>query len=135
MENRYNNNSKTKSGYVDNPDFEVKKIECVVSEKETMYTYTSILQSMTSHPIARAILKVLPSVQLSDHRIEKVEEIQGGVKGFIDEHEVIIGDVQLMKSYDFYYDESLDHINEKVVLVMIDDRYTGCFIMKEMLND
>ena len=75
MENRYNNNSKTKSGYVDNPDFEVKKIECVVSEKETMYTYTSILQSMTSHPIARAILKVLPSVQLSDYRIEKVEEI------------------------------------------------------------
>ncbi|PRD27887.1 UNVERIFIED_CONTAM: czcA [Trichonephila clavipes] len=100
-----------------------------------MYTYTSILQSMTSHPIARAILKVLPSVQLSDHRIEKVEEIQGGVKGFIDEHEVIIGDVQLMKSYDFYYDESLDHINEKVVLVMIDDRYTGCFIMKEIIKN
>jgi hypothetical protein len=36
-----------------------------------------------------------------------------------------------MKSYDFYYDESLDHVNEKVVIVMIDDRYTGCFFITE----
>ena len=69
---------------------------------------------------------------ISDYKVEKFEEIPGyGIKGFVNGHEVIIGNLALMKSYDFFYDESLDELREPVILIMIDDRYSGCFLMME----
>ena len=130
MADKYIPTQDTDVGY--NNNFKVIRFECAVPEKDTMMAYTAALQSKAEHPIAKAILKALPPITLSDYTVDKFEKIPGcGIKGFVHGHEVIIGNIAWMKSYDFYYDESLDHVNEKVVIVMIDDRYTGCFFITE----
>jgi len=100
--------------------------------KKNVTAFTAALQSHSTHPIASSVLKFLPGITLSDYKVEKFEEIPGyGIKGFVNGHEVIIGNLALMKSYDFFYDESLDELREPVILIMIDDRYSGCFLMME----
>ncbi|WP_268224741.1 hypothetical protein [Sinomicrobium oceani] len=120
------------SAYKSDLSFDVITFECAVPDKKNVTAFTAALQSHSTHPIASSVLKFLSPIILSDYKVEKFEEIPGcGIKGFVDGHEVIIGNIAWMKSYDFYYDESLDHVNEKVVIVMIDDRYTGCFFITE----
>lgn len=122
----------TDTAYKSNRQFDIISFECAVPEKETVIAYTAALQSHSTHPIASSVLKFLLAIRLSDYKVEKFEEIPGyGIKGFVNGHEVIIGNLALMKSYDFYYDESLNELREPVILIMIDDRYSGCFIMIE----
>ena len=132
MANRNIHTRSTDTAYRSDHPFEVIAFECAVPEKETVVTYTAAWQSHSVHPIAGSIIKFLPRINLSDFKIEKFEAIPGyGIKGFVDGHEIIIGNLALMKLYDFYYDESLDELQEPVIIVMIDDRYSGCFIMMD----
>ena len=120
------------TAYKSNRLFDVISFECAVSEKEIVIAYTAAMQSHSTHRIASSLLKFLPGITLSDYKVEKFEEMPGyGIKGFVNGHEVIIGNLALMKSYDFFYDESLDELREPVILIMIDDRYSGCFLMME----
>lgn len=132
MTYKYFHSLNTAVGDDSNQSFEVYKVECAVPEKDIMMAYVAVLQSKSDHPVAKAILKALPSIVLSEYTVEKFEKISGcGIRGFVNGHEVIIGNSAWMKSYDFYYDESLDLINETTTIVMIDDRYIGCFFITE----
>lgn len=130
IQNHYS--ADTDTAYRNNRLFDVASFECAVPEQETVIAYTAALQSHSTHPIASSVLKFLPAITLSYYKVEKFEEISGyGIKGFVNGYEVIIGNLALMKSYDFYYDESLDELREPVIIIMINDRYSGCFIMIE----
>ncbi|MDV4069931.1 hypothetical protein CMT34_17215 [Elizabethkingia anophelis] len=121
------------SAYKSDLSFDVITFECAVPDKKNVTAFTAALQSHSTHPIASSVLKFLSPIILSDYKVEKFEEIPGhGIKGFVNGHEVIIGNLSLINLYNFYYDESLDELQEPVIIVMIDDKYSGCFIFAEI---
>ncbi|MCA6439178.1 MULTISPECIES: hypothetical protein [unclassified Arcicella] len=122
--------------YKSDTQFEVISFECALPDKKTVTDFTAALHAHSIHPIASSVLKFLPSITSSDYQVERFEELPGhGIKGFVNGHEVIIGNISLMNLYDFYYDESLNELQEPVIIVMIDDRYSGCFILLKISDD
>jgi cation transport ATPase len=82
------------SAYKSDLSFDVITFECAVPDKKNVTAFTAALQSHSTHPIASSVLKFLSPIILSDYKVEKFEEIPGhGIKGFVNGHEVIIGNI------------------------------------------
>lgn len=136
MATKKNISESADKAYRSDSKFEVIYFECTVPDQNTVTAFSVALQSHSTNPIASYVLKFLPSIKLSDYKVEKFEEIPNyGIKGFVNGHEVIIGNLSLMKLYDFYYDESLIELQKPLIVVMIDDRYSGCFILTELYDE
>ena len=124
-----------KTGTLTEGIFEVQQVVSLYLKKENMVEYVVALESKSNHPISKAILEHFPDIEPNDYSTQKVEEIAGhGMKGIVNGHEILAGNSKLMKLHGVEYNEKVDDIKETVVLVAIDNRYVGHFVIADKVK-
>ena len=124
-----------KTGVLTKGIFKVKEVVSVATELN-LSAYITTLESHSNHPIAKAIVEYFTPLKTPDYSTREVVEVPGyGIKGFVNEHEVIAGNVQMMQLYDFEYDEKIDNIKETVIVITIDDKYAGYIVIGDQVKD
>lgn len=106
----------------------------VFCEKELLYPVVA-LEKMSNHPIARAIVAFAGDIN-SNYSVTDIEEISGqGLKGLVNENEVLAGNSQLMQSNLINYDKTVDSIPETTVLIAINRIYAGYITIADEVKE
>lgn len=125
-----------KTGTLTEGVFEVQQVVSVESENQHLLAYAATIESQSNHPIAKAIVSYASARQVALHEATHVEEIAGhGLKGIIDNHQVLVGNGKLLTKYQIEYDAVIDTINETVVIVAIDGAYVGYITIADRIKE
>tara|TARA_R110002096_G_scaffold434600_2_gene656840 strand:+ start:3038 stop:5002 length:1965 start_codon:yes stop_codon:yes gene_type:complete len=131
-----------KTGTLTKGVFEVQNMVAVDFDKALLLELTAILESHSTHPIAEAVVKYeahLPSSQreeTSTFNASNIEEISGhGMKGNIDDYEVLAGNIKLLEKFNIPYDEALKQNSETIVVVAINQKYAGYITIADTIKD
>lgn len=125
-----------KTGTLTKGVFDVQKVVAAngYTEKE-LVRIAAALESKSTHPIAIAV-KQYAGDDISGVKIEQVEEIAGhGLKGIIDGKEVLAGNAKLLKKFNIPYDKALDEIDDSVVVIAIENVYTGYITIADEVKE
>lgn len=102
---------------------------------EKILKWVNAIESKSTHPIATAIQnyvgKVDPNVQFSE-----IEEISGhGLKGVLNEKEILVGNFKLLDKFSVKYDVNPDDIVLTVIAIAIDRKYAGYITIADEIKD
>lgn len=124
-----------KTGTLTHGVFEVQQVIPVNIQEKELITYAAALESKSTHPVARAIVRYVNDKDRSAD-IHHVEEIPGhGLKGIINGHEVLAGNALLMDKFNIVYDTEVLSIPSTVVMIAIDQHYAGCFVIADKIRE
>jgi Cd2+/Zn2+-exporting ATPase len=122
-----------KTGTLTKGEFAVQEVVVNNStiDKQNLVALTASLESQSTHPVARAIVSFAGDAYKT-YRVSAVQEIPGhGLKGIIEEKEVLAGNSRLLKKFGVPYDASLDGEMDTLILVAIDRQLAGYFTLAD----
>ena len=123
-----------KTGTLTKGVFKIKKIKPVAISEREMMSYLLALEEQSTHPIARAIMEYELNGQ--KHTASDVSEVGGkGLKGNVNNKTVLAGNKALMTAHGIDVPEETDSIVESIVMVAIDDQYTGYLTIADELKE
>jgi Cd2+/Zn2+-exporting ATPase len=97
--------------------------------------YTAALESKSTHPAGTAIVEYSKIVD-ENLIVTEVEEISGlGLKGKINDVEVIVGNTKLMQQFNINYDLELDNSPFTIIVVAINKVYSGNFLIADEIKE
>jgi len=124
-----------KTGTLTKGVFEVQQVVVSNFDKKNLVKIAAAIESKSTHPIALAVTKYAGDVS-QDVEIENVEEISGhGLKGLIDGKQVLAGNTKLLEKFNISYDALIDKIDDTVVVIAIDQKYAGYFIIADEIKE
>lgn len=124
-----------KTGTLTKGIFEVQKIQVNDFDEKLLIKLVAALESKSTHPVGLAIVRYAKNSYQQVH-VQHVEEIAGhGLKGKVDGIELLAGNAKLMKKFNIAYDSAIDAIPFTVVLVAVNNKYTGHFIIADQVKD
>jgi Cd2+/Zn2+-exporting ATPase len=124
-----------KTGTLTKAVFEVQDVVTVAFDKALMLELTGILEANSTHPIAEAVVKHA-NIENSSLKANDVEEISGhGMKGKVGDYEVLAGNTKLLEKFKIPYDESLKHNTETIVIIAINQKYSGYITIADTIKD
>lgn len=124
-----------KTGTLTKGVFKVQKVVAVgVSEKD-LIRFTTAIEAKSTHPVGSAILEYAKGVDNSI-LVTAVEEIAGiGLKGKVNDIEIIVGNVNLMKKFNISYDVAIERIPFTIIVVAINNKYAGYFEIADEIKE
>jgi len=124
-----------KTGTLTKGVFKVQKVVTVGVSEEDLIRYTSALESKSTHPVGNAIVEYAKGVD-NTITVTEVEEIAGhGLKGKINDTEIIVGNVKLMQKFNIHYDVKIDNSPFTIIVVAINKKYAGYFIIADEIKE
>lgn len=124
-----------KTGTLTKGVFQVQEVVAVGISEEELIRFTAALESKSTHPIANAIVQYAKESP-KNTSVENVEEIAGhGLSGKIDGKKILAGNLKLLKKYNIDYDTSLESKVETIVVVVIDNKYAGYFLIADEIKE
>ncbi|MEX2564334.1 MAG: heavy metal translocating P-type ATPase [Cyclobacteriaceae bacterium] len=124
-----------KTGTLTKGVFKVQQVVPDGIEKEELIRITAALEQNSTHPIARAVTdyanKVYEGLQTAN-----IEEVAGyGLKGTIDDKEVLAGNLKLLKKYDIPFPADVEKVTDTIVMVAIDKKYAGYITIADEIKE
>nr|WP_315179671.1 heavy metal translocating P-type ATPase [uncultured Flavobacterium sp.] len=124
-----------KTGTLTKGVFKVQKVVAVGVSEADLISYTAAIETKSTHPVGSAIIEFA-----KDHTkatsVTEVKEIPGlGLKGFVDGKEILVGNAKLMKNYNITYDAEIDAIPFTIILVAVNQKYAGYFIIADEVKE
>ena len=124
-----------KTGTLTKGVFEIQQVEAIHIDKEELIKLTAAIESKSTHPIAIAIEKYAGDV-LKGVEIKDIEEIAGyGLKGIVNGKNVLAGNIKLLDKFNIKYDDAINSIDESMVIVAVEDVYSGYFIIADEIKE
>lgn len=124
-----------KTGTLTKGVFEVQEIVALNFDKELLVELTAVLEANSTHPIAEAIVKYA-EIKKTNFKSTNVEEISGyGMKGNIDDYEVLAGNTKLLEKFNIPYDLQLNSNTETIVVIAINKIFAGYITIADTLKD
>jgi len=124
-----------KTGTLTKGVFKVQEVVSVGISEEELIRFTATLESKSTHPIANAIVQYAKD-NPKNASVENVEEIAGhGLSGKIDGRNILAGNLKLLKKYNIDYDTSLENKVETIVVVAIENKYAGYFLIADEIKE
>ncbi|WP_340818394.1 heavy metal translocating P-type ATPase [Methanolobus sp. WCC4] len=109
---------------------------------EELLSYAASLESVSEHPLAAAIIKKAEENGASTHEVMDFESITGkGVKGLINDHEVLVGNRKILSMYDVDHQEfeekmgNLEADAKTVVLVAMNGKIAGIIAIADTVKE
>ena len=133
-----------KTGTLTKGVFKVQKAVAVSMPESTFVSMVAALESNSTHPAAKAIVKFSGEQQLpgnspaaiNSYAVSDVEEISGhGLKGTVAGQSMLAGNLKLLKKFNITYPSSLDDIVESIVVVAINSKYEGYITIADELKE
>ncbi|WP_298504514.1 heavy metal translocating P-type ATPase [uncultured Maribacter sp.] len=123
-----------KTGTVTKGVFKIKEIKAINWDEKEFMKYLMAMEEQSTHPIAKAILEYKD--EGTDYEASEVSEIAGkGLKGIVNGRTVLVGNKALMTANNINVVEETETIVESIVLVAIDDEFTGYVVIADELKD
>ena len=124
-----------KTGTLTKGVFKVQKVVTHQIEEDELIKLTAAVEKNSTHPIAIAIAEF--AGQATDQvTTEHTEEIPGhGMKGVIDNHEILAGNIKLLQKYGIEYPDGIENLVDTVVVVAIDKKYVGYITIADEIKD
>ncbi len=123
-----------KTGTLTKGVFKVKEIVTELDQKEFIRMVAAI-ESQSTHPIAKAISESQKNMG-NPYQVNSIEEIAGhGLKGIVNDKEVLAGNTKLLSKFGIAYDKKIDEIIESIVVVSIDSKYAGYILIADELKE
>lgn len=124
-----------KTGTLTKGVFQVQKVVSEGISEEELIKITASLESKSTHPIANAIVQYAKE-SYKNVSVENVEEISGhGLSGKIDGKNVLAGNAKLLQKFQIDYDKTIDSNPETIVVVAIENKYAGYFIIADEIKE
>ena len=124
-----------KTGTLTKGIFEVQQVVSNEFDSPDFIKVVAALEVNSTHPIAQAIVKYV-GVDYKKIPISDVEEIPGhGLKGKVNNNEVLAGNGKLLHKFNVPFDNQLDMMTETTVLVAVDGRCAGYITIADTLKD
>jgi Cd2+/Zn2+-exporting ATPase len=103
--------------------------------QEEILKFVNALESQSTHPVATAIHEFVGEV---DHSIqlENVEEIAGqGLKAKINDKEILVGNLKLMKQFNISFDVNIEKIVYTLIAVAYDKKFVGYLTIADSIKE
>ena len=124
-----------KTGTLTKGIFEVQQVVSNEFDSPDFIKVVAALEANSTHPISQAIVKYA-GVDYKKISISEVEEIPGhGLKGKVNNSEVLAGNGKLLNKFNVTFDNQLDMMTETTVLVAVDGRFAGYITIADTLKD
>jgi Zn2+/Cd2+-exporting ATPase len=122
-----------KTGTLTRGTFTVQEVIDGELPQQQWIPIVAALEQYSNHPIAKAIVNFAgrpPGYTATD-----VEEFRGlGVKGFVNEREVVAGNLTFFKKLNLSFDEEIIGRTETMVLVCIDHAFAGYMVIADEIR-
>lgn len=107
------------------------------TDESSFFQATFALEKLSTHPIAAAVTLFCQqkgAVAISE--TSQVQEFPGkGISGIVDGDQVLVGNTRLMDSKQISYPEDLLALSGILIVVAINGKYTGHFLIADKLKD
>ncbi|MFV8393304.1 heavy metal translocating P-type ATPase [Flavobacterium sp. LB2P6] len=124
-----------KTGTLTKGVFNVQKVVAVGISETDLIQYTAAIETKSTHPVGSAIIEFAKDLTKASI-VSEVKEIAGlGLKGFVDGKEILVGNAKLMQNYNIDYDTEIDAIPFTIILVAINQKYAGYFIIADEVKE
>ncbi|CAM4289298.1 heavy metal translocating P-type ATPase [Aquirufa beregesia] len=115
--------------------FKVQEIVTKGMDKIEFMKTLSAIESKSTHPIAKAIVEYVKNESYT-YVVDEVHEISGhGLKGKVNKIDVLAGNTKLLKKFNIEYNEDIDNIVESIVVVAINNQYSGYVIVADEVKE
>ncbi|MET3125778.1 Cd2+/Zn2+-exporting ATPase [Arcicella rosea] len=123
-----------KTGTLTKGNFKVQQIEIAGNEEKKILEKVALLESKSSHPVAKAIVDYVKHT-LSENALSEFKEISGhGLIGKILGDEVMAGNLKLLKKYQIPYPTALEEIEETIVVIAINKVFIGYILIGDEIK-
>jgi len=124
-----------KTGTLTKGVFRVQKVVAVEISEADLVNYTAAIEAKSTHPVGSAIIEFANNAK-NETVVTGVTEIAGhGIKGFVDGNEILLGSPKLMKKFNIDYDTKLDSIPYTIIVVAINQKYAGYFLIADEIKE
>ncbi|RTZ02749.1 cadmium-translocating P-type ATPase [Flavobacterium bomense] len=124
-----------KTGTLTKGVFKVQKVVAVDIPEADLIKYTAALETKSTHPVGTAIIEYAKGSE-KNVSVTDVEEIAGhGLKGKVDENEILAGNVKLMKKFNISYDADIDNTPFTIIVIAINQKYAGYFLIADEIKE
>jgi len=124
-----------KTGTLTKGVFEVQKIVSESLSEKELLNIAAAIEAYSTHPIAKAIVKYA-KVDFKKIEIENIEEISGhGLKGEMNNQQVLAGNSRLLKKFNVAYDEKISAITDTIVLIAIAGKFAGYITIADTIKE
>lgn len=124
-----------KTGTLTKGVFKVKEIKSDIFPKEEFIALASSIESLSTHPIAKAIVEYSGDAH-KEIKISQVEEIPGhGLKAIFSSEIVLAGNTKLLKKFNIAYPKEIDSIVDSIVVVAMNETYVGYITVADEVKE
>jgi Cd2+/Zn2+-exporting ATPase len=124
-----------KTGTLTKGVFKVQKVVSIGIPEADLVNYTAAIEVKSTHPVGSAILEYANNAT-NKIVVSDVTEISGlGLKGIADGKEILVGNPKLMNKFNIDYDKQLDAIPFTIIIVAIDKKYSGYFLIADEIKE
>jgi Cd2+/Zn2+-exporting ATPase len=93
------------------------------------------LESKSNHPVSKALSEDAKR-ETKPWKVTDIQEVPGhGLKGKVNGKEILAGNIKLLQNYNIQYDPAIDHIEESVVAVAINNQYAGYVLIADEIKE
>ena len=125
-----------KTGTLTKGVFEISKIKTNNINENDFLSIVYSLENLSIHPVAKSIVNYYENKfeNIENLNVENFEEISGyGLKGIINNSEILLGNGKLLEKYNIDYEKSND--NGTVVYVAKDKNFIGYIVVSDIIKE
>ncbi|TDD76894.1 heavy metal translocating P-type ATPase [Flavobacterium caseinilyticum] len=124
-----------KTGTLTKGVFRVQKVIAIGISEADLVNYTAAIEAKSTHPVGSAIIEFANNAK-NETVVTEVTEIAGlGITGFVNGNDILVGSPKLMKKFNIEYDSELDTIPYTIIVVAINKKYSGYFLIADEIKE
>ncbi|WP_152018538.1 heavy metal translocating P-type ATPase [Aliarcobacter butzleri] len=123
-----------KTGTLTKGVFQVTRVESFNLDKNELLEYAALVESFSTHPIAKAIVNAYDK-ELNLKEVSSCEELSGlGIKAKIKNKDILVGNERLLKQFGV---EVRKEIKEElnIVYIAIDSKFEGFIVVSDIIKN
>lgn len=124
-----------KTGTLTKGIFKVQEVVVLNHEERKVLEYIALLESKSSHPVAKAIIAFIKPT-LAESTLSNFQEIAGhGLLATIDGNEIMVGNLKLLQKFNITFPVELDTIVNTLIVFAINKEYAGYIIIADEIKE
>lgn len=123
-----------KTGTLTKGVFKVQQIMANGMDEKELVKVTAALEKNSTHPIGKAVVEYAGDI--GNTTATNVEEVAGhGLKGSVEDKEVLAGNLKLLKKYNIDYPFELENLVDTVVVTAVNNKYAGYITIADEIKE
>ncbi|WP_151952129.1 heavy metal translocating P-type ATPase [Aliarcobacter butzleri] len=123
-----------KTGTLTKGVFQVTRVESFNLDENKLLEYAALVESFSTHPIAKAIVNAYDK-ELNSKEVSSCEELSGlGIKAKIKNKDILVGNERLLKQFGVEVKKEVkEELN--IVYIAIDSKFEGFIVVSDIIKN